>query len=181
MCSSDLKTGANVVSLKKGKEAKFTYKVKIPANSSLGKVWTNTANEGVLSTSVLETATHLRRGRLESMLKVLDVDGAVRRVRGGWRATGRPWVYDAERYARVEAARADEQGLMLAYEHLSAPQCRMAFLRGVLDDPDLEPAWRCGSCDLCGGLDLSPTASREEVAAARRSLDRVGVVVEPRR
>lgn len=137
--------------------------------------------EGVLSTSVLETATHLRRGRLESMLKVLDVDGAVRRVRGGWRATGRPWVYDAERYARVETARADEQGLMLAYEHLSAPQCRMAFLRGVLDDPDLEPAWRCGSCDLCGGLDLSPTASREEVAAARRSLDRVGVVVEPRR
>ena len=137
--------------------------------------------EGVLSTSVLETATHLRRGRLESMLKVLDVDGAVRRVRGGWRATGRPWVYDAERYARVEAARADEQGLMLAYEHLPAPQCRMAFLRGVLDDPDLEPAWRCGSCDLCGGLDLSPTASREEVAAARRSLDRVGVVVEPRR
>ena len=137
--------------------------------------------EGVLSTSVLETATHLRRGRLESMLKVLDVDGAVRRVRGGWRTTGRPWVYDAERYARVEAARADEQGLMLAYEHLSAPQCRMAFLRGVLDDPDLEPAWRCGSCDLCGGLDLSPTASREEVAAARRSLDRVGAVVEPRR
>ena len=57
--------------------------------------------EGVLSTSVLETATHLRRGRLESMLKVLDVDGAVRRVRGGWRATGRPWVYDAERYARL--------------------------------------------------------------------------------
>ena len=137
--------------------------------------------EGVLSTSVLETATHLRRGRLESMLKVLDVDGAVRRVRGGWRATGRPWVYDAERYARVEAARAEEQDLMLAYEHLPAPQCRMAFLRGVLDDPDLDPAWRCGSCDLCGGLDLSPTASREEVAAARRSLGRVGVVVEPRR
>ena len=137
--------------------------------------------EGVLSTSVLETSTHLRRGRLESMLKVLDVDGAVRRVRGGWRATGRPWVYDAERYARVEAARADEQDLMLAYERLPAPQCRMAFLRGVLDDPDLEPAWRCGSCDLCGGLDLSPATSREEVAAARRSLDRVGVVVEPRR
>ena len=39
--------------------------------------------EGVLSTSVLETATYLRRGRLESMLKILNVDGAVRRVRGG--------------------------------------------------------------------------------------------------
>ena len=32
-----------LVNLKKGKEAKFTYKVKIPANSSSGKVWTNTA------------------------------------------------------------------------------------------------------------------------------------------
>ena len=37
------KTGANVVSLKKGKEAKFTYKVKIPTDSPAGKVWTNTA------------------------------------------------------------------------------------------------------------------------------------------
>ena len=33
------------------------------------------------------------------MLKVLDVDGAVRRVRGGWEATGQPWAYDEERYA----------------------------------------------------------------------------------
>ena len=31
------------------------------------------------------------------MLKVLDVDGAVRRVRGGWVATGEPWTYDTER------------------------------------------------------------------------------------
>ena len=40
------------------------------------------------------------------MLKVLDVDGAVARVRGGWTATGTPWTYDAERYARVDEARA---------------------------------------------------------------------------
>ena len=52
----------------------------------------------------------------------------------------------------MEAARANEQDLMLAYEHLSAPQCRMAFLRGVLDDPDLEPAWCCGSCEGDGTL-----------------------------
>ena len=120
------------------------------------------AGGGAISTAVLETATSLRRSRLESMLKVLDVDGAVRRVRGGWESTGRPWSYDAQRYARVEAARRAEQEAMVAYERLGTDtgpgrttvSCRMAFLRSVLDDPLLEPGWRCGACDLCGGLDL---------------------------
>ena len=49
------------------------------------------------------------------MLKVLDVDGAVRRVKGGWEATGQPWTYDAERYARVAEAREREQHAMLDY------------------------------------------------------------------
>ena len=68
-----------------------------------------------LSAAVLETHVDLSRGRLESMLKVLDVDGAVRRVGGGWTATGQPWHYDAERYERVAAERAREQEAMLAY------------------------------------------------------------------
>ena len=51
-----------------------------------------------LSTAALEPHVTLRRTRLEMMLKVLDVDGAVRRVRGGWVATGEPWAYDADRY-----------------------------------------------------------------------------------
>src|ERR1035441_9121208 len=41
-----------------------------------------------LSTAALETRVDLSRGRLETMLKVLDVDGAVRRVSGGWTAAG---------------------------------------------------------------------------------------------
>ena len=49
------------------------------------------------------------------MLKVLDVDGAVRKVSGGWVATGQPWDYDAERYARVAAERHREQQAMLSY------------------------------------------------------------------
>ena len=43
-----------------------------------------------LSTPALEARVELRRSRLELMLKVLDVDGAVRRVAGGWVATGTP-------------------------------------------------------------------------------------------
>ena len=147
------------------------------------------AGGGAISTAVLETATSLRRSRLESMLKVLDVDGAVRRVRGGWESTGRPWSYDAQRYARVEAARRAEQEAMVAYERLgtgsgsgrTAMSCRMAFLRSELDDPLLEPGWRCGACDLCGGLDLPDAPDREQVGAARAALGRVGVELRARR
>ena len=147
------------------------------------------AGGGAISTAVLETATSLRRSRLESMLKVLDVDGAVRRVRGGWESTGRPWSYDTQRYARVEAARRAEQEAMVAYERLgtgsasgrTAMSCRMAFLRSELDDPLLEPGWRCGACDLCGGLDLPDAPDREQVGAARAALGRVGVELRARR
>ena len=147
------------------------------------------AGGGAMSTAVLETVTSLRRSRLESMLKVLDVDGAVRRVRGGWESTGQPWFYDAERYARVDAARRTEQEAMVAYERLgTAPApgqgsvlCRMAFLRSVLDDPLLEPGWRCGACDLCGGLDLSDAPDQEQVGAARQALGRAGIELRARR
>ena len=68
-----------------------------------------------LSTAALETRIDLTRSRLEMMLKVLDVDGAVRRVSGGWTATGQDWAYDADRYQRVAAERAREQQAMLGY------------------------------------------------------------------
>ena len=131
------------------------------------------------SVAALETAVDLRRGRLESMLKVLDVDGAVRRVQGGWVATGEPWVYDAERYARVAATRAAEQQTMLDYETTTG--CRMAFLRAVLDDPDLTEGWTCGRCDSCGGVELPAAPGADAVAAAREDLDRVGVEITARR
>ena len=99
-----------------------------------------------LSAGVLETHVDLSRGRLESMLKVLDVDGAVRRVGGGWTATGQPWHYDAERYERVAAERAREQEAMLAYQ--ATDGCRMEYLRRQLDDPAAAP---CGRCDNCTG------------------------------
>ncbi|OLO79736.1 RecQ family ATP-dependent DNA helicase [Actinomyces oris] len=147
------------------------------------------AGGGAISTAVLETATSLRRSRLKSMLKVLDVDGAVRRVRGGWESTGRPWRYDAQRYARVEDARRAEQEAMVAYERLGTDtgpgrttvSCRMAFLRSVLDDPLLEQGWRCGACDLCGGLDLPDAPDQEQLGAARAALGRVGVELRARR
>ncbi|MDQ6783211.1 MAG: DEAD/DEAH box helicase [Actinomycetota bacterium] len=100
-----------------------------------------------VSESVIEARVDLRRTRLTTMLKVLDVEGAARRVKGGWLRTTEPWAYDEGRYARVRAARTADQDLMVAYQR--SPGCRMAFLRGALDDPDLKPAWQCGRCDRC--------------------------------
>ncbi|WP_310529954.1 DEAD/DEAH box helicase [Nocardioides sp.] len=131
---------------------------------------------GSMSTVALETYVELSRNRLETLLKVLDVDGAVRRVQGGWVATGEPWSYDAERYARVAEARQREQDAMLTY--LDTTECRMRFLRSQLDDPE---AVDCGRCDNCGGLTLSAAVSDAAVAEAGEALSRPGVAIEPRK
>lgn len=129
-----------------------------------------------MSTATLETYVDLSRGRLETMLKVLDVDGAVRRVRGGWEATGQPWEYDAERHRRVRESRQRELQAMLDY--LATDRCRMRFLREQLDDPE---AADCGRCDNCGGLTLPTDISAGAVEAAGAQLARPGVAVEPRK
>ncbi|RJL34399.1 RecQ family ATP-dependent DNA helicase [Bailinhaonella thermotolerans] len=131
---------------------------------------------GPLSTAALETRVDLSRGRLEMMLKVLDVDGAVRRVRGGWESTGRPWHYDAERYARVAAERSAEQRAMLDY--IATRDCREEFLRRHLDDPGAVP---CGRCDNCKGDHRAAEASADSVRAAELRLRRPGVDIDPRR
>ncbi len=129
-----------------------------------------------LSTPALEARVDLRRSRLELMLKVLDVDGAVRRVQGGWLATGTPWRHDADRYTRVAAARVAEQDAMREYARTGA--CRMEFLRRCLDDPAAVP---CGRCDNCAGRFLPADVSAEALTAAQAHLGRVGVELTPRR
>ena len=129
-----------------------------------------------MSTAAIETHVDLSRGRLESMLKVLDVDGAVKRVSGGWAATGEPWTYDGERYQRVATERSREQQSMLDYQ--STGECRMQFLRRELDDPEAAP---CGRCDNCTGQSWSADVQQSGVQAAQDRLARPGVAVEPRK
>ena len=129
------------------------------------------------ATATLETRVDLGRTRLETLLKVLDVEGAVRRVRGGWLRADPSWVYDADRYARVAAVRVAEQRAMLDYER--TPGCRMVFLRSQLDDPaDPQP---CGRCDRCTGVGPAADIPEAALSAARERLSRPGVTLEPRR
>jgi ATP-dependent DNA helicase RecQ len=134
------------------------------------------AGGGVLSTPALETRVDLGRSRLEMMLKVLDVDGAVRRVKGGWEATGEPWTYDAERYTRIAAERRSEQEAMLGY--LTTTECREEYLRRRLDDDAARP---CGRCDNCTGTHRSADIADAAVEGARERLRRPGVELEARK
>ncbi len=128
-----------------------------------------------LSSAALEARVDLSRARLEMMLKVLDADGAARKVSGGWVATGAPWSYDADRYARVAAEREREQQAMLEYARTA--QCRMEYLRQQLDDPGAEP---CGRCDNCTGTRWPAAVSAAGAAAAQARLLRPGVDITPR-
>ncbi|MFB7249730.1 DEAD/DEAH box helicase [Microbacterium sp. NPDC056234] len=129
-----------------------------------------------VSTPALEAMVDIRRTPLELLLKVLDVDGAVRRVQGGWVATGEPWTYDAERYERIAAERIAEQQHMIEYERTDG--CRMEFLQRSLDDETAAP---CGRCDNCAGVWFPREIRKTATEAAAGSLDRVGIPVEPRK
>ena len=128
-----------------------------------------------LSTAALETQVDVRRTRLELLLKVLDVEGAVEKVQGGWTGTGQPWTYDAARYERVAEAREREQQLMLDYQRTQT--CRMAFLQQTLDDATAAP---CGRCDTCAGPWFPTDIPADAIDLALGQLARVGVPIEAR-
>lgn len=150
----------------------------MPAQQRADAVLHQLSTQQPLSSAKLEAAVDIRRSPLELLLKVLEVDGAVQRVRGGWLATGAPWHYDAERYANILQLRRDEQQAMLDYQRLGPGQCRMVFLATALDDNEASP---CGRCDTCAEPWYPQHIDHSAVAEARTSLDRVGVTIAPRK
>ena len=152
--------------------------VGLPAESLVQRVLDALDTRADRATSIvaLEAKVDLRRTRLETLLKVLDVDGAVERVDGGWIATGRPWVYDTERVARIKAARTAEADSMLAYAQ--GDSCLMAFLREALDDPEAEP---CGRCMVCRSTSDPVALDEVVVSEATRFLRDVEVPIDERK
>ena len=126
--------------------------------------------------SEIEREVNARRSRIEAMLKVLEVEGAVERVTKGWVRTRQPWEYDEERVERVTALRREEQAAMVAYAN--ATECRMAFLRRALDDPAAES---CGRCDICTATSWPVDLDRAVVAAAIQYLRASRFEIEPRK
>ncbi|KMO67997.1 ATP-dependent DNA helicase RecQ [Mycolicibacterium chlorophenolicum] len=158
---------------------RYFASVAFPAESLVRKVIRELDTDRPLSTAALEPLVDLNRSRLEMVLKVLDVDGAVRRVKGGWVGTGAPWEYDEARYRTLDEARRREQQAMLDYQ--ATQGCRMAFLRAQLDDPDLGADERCGRCDNCTGERYSADVDAAAAEDTRRTLMRPGVELSPRK
>jgi ATP-dependent DNA helicase RecQ len=129
-----------------------------------------------LSLRAVEAEVNVRHSRLEVMLKVLEVEGAVERVDGGWLRTKRAWAYDGERVERVTSARRAEQAAMRGYA--STADCRMEFLRTQLDDPEARP---CGLCDRCRSWSLDVPLDARLVADAAAFLRERPIELEPRK
>jgi ATP-dependent DNA helicase RecQ len=98
------------------------------------------------TTPELTAQVNLGRGRVEAMLKVLDVEGAVSRSGTRWVRVAGDWEYDADRYAKVTELRRREQATMASFG--ADGRCLMRALQEELDDPDPQD---CGRCSVCAG------------------------------
>lgn len=157
---------------------RYFASVAFPSEALVRKVIGELEMDRALSTAALEPLVDLNRSRLEMVLKVLDVDGAVRRVKGGWISTGESWSYDEERYRNLDAARQREQQAMRDYQ--STTECRMVFLRSQLDDPELD-GQGCGRCDNCAGAHYAADVDAGAASAVRDQLMRPGVELAARK
>jgi ATP-dependent DNA helicase RecQ len=134
------------------------------------------AADGPLSTGALMNDINLGKGRMELMLKQLEVEGALNKVRGGWERSRREWVYDEERITAVTAARRAEQKAMEVYG--TDGRCLMEALRTELDDPGAEP---CGRCSVCTQPKFAGKLHRKLSLQAIAMLRERPIEIEPRK
>jgi ATP-dependent DNA helicase RecQ len=132
------------------------------------------AGDSGRTTRELMAVVNLGMGRIEAMLKILDVEGAVVRAGTRWKhVPGADWSYDAERYALITALRRAEQQAMVAFG--SDGRCLMRVLQEELDDP--EPA-DCGRCAVCAGPRFDAPLDPALVEAAGRHLRSTAIELE---
>src|SRR3954469_21996406 len=124
----------------------FFIQQAFPPRELVGRVLERLDGSGATVRDLM-AEVNLGRGRVDALLKVLDVEGAVEREGSRWsRVPGSDWSYDAERYERVTALRRREQEAMAAFG--ADGRCLMRALQEELDDPDPTD---CGRCAVCAG------------------------------
>ena len=129
-----------------------------------------------MSTGDLLASFNVRPTQMESLLKNLEVDGAVERAGNRWLRTLGDWTFDHARVESVTDLRRTEQGQMLDY--VRTDRCRMQLLGFNLDDTTGEP---CGICDNCTGDSLAIPFDPATVQNAVDHLRRAGRAIEPRK
>lgn len=124
----------------------------------------------------IEHNVNMPRSRIEGLLKVLDVDGAVERAGSKYRRSLGKWSFDSARIEQVRRARLDEHEAMRRYA--TATSCRMTLIRRALDDPGSDP---CGRCDNCTGHRYEAQVAATEVARALTFMRNRPITFEPRK
>ena len=133
--------------------------------------------EDGLTTREISAGINLGLGRLEAMLKVLDVEGAVTRKGTKWLLVpDSGWRYEAERYRAVTELRRAEQAAMARFG--ADGRCLMRTLQEELDDPDPQD---CGRCSVCAGPRFDSAPDPELVRAAQAHLRSQPLSFEPKR
>ena len=133
------------------------------------------SDEGVTARELM-AEVNLGRGRIDALLKVLDVEGAIARTGSRFVAAGGDWSYDGERYARVTALRRSEQEAMAAFG--ADGRCLMRALQEELDDPLPQD---CGRCAVCTGAKYDAPLDPELVRAAALLLRSKPVLLETKK
>lgn len=155
--------------------------VSLPSAEVCHHVLSHLDPKSTMSIPRLETAVNMGRSRLSTLLNILDVQGAVRRTKGGYLRTTEGWEYNAELAERLRALRAEEADQMRQYP--AHPGCRLRYMRELLDDPEAEDCGRCDRCVVAAGG--TPTFSAEApavaLAEARDHLRKVDIAIDPRR
>ena len=162
---------ADVVLLRGGEDRRiqdFFIEQAFPARDRVKAVLDHlldVAPEGT-TTRELMTIVNLGAGRIDAMLKILDVEGAVRRDGTRWHAIpDSDWTYDAERYEAVTALRRAEQEAMANFG--TDGRCLMRVLQEELDDPAPQD---CGRCSVCTAPRFSQPPDPGLVELAQRHL-----------
>lgn len=124
----------------------------------------------------LERYVNLGRNRLSTLLNILEVDGAIERVSGGWIRTDHDWTYNHELVASLRELRRAESEQMLDWAGLST--CRLRYLRDSLDDVEADD---CGRCDRCTEHSWQRDPDPILAAKAQDLLRGSDLMIEPRK
>lgn len=131
---------------------------------------------GELSLQELTASVNLSQGRIQQVLKLLELEGAVGRERSRYFRTPNQFYLDLPHQESVTRRRRAELDRMKAF--VEQPGCLMEFIARELDDPH---ASSCGRCANCAG-DVVPRVVRPDlVRAAITFLRRDNQAIEPRR
>jgi ATP-dependent DNA helicase RecQ len=170
---------ADIVLLRGGEDRRiqdFFIEQAFPAREHVKAVLDDleTAGDSGRTTRELMAVVNLGMARIEAMLKILDVEGAVARAGTRWKLVAdADWSYDAERYALITALRRAEQRAMAGFG--TDGRCLMRVLQEELDDP--APA-DCGRCAVCAGPRFDGPLDPALVEAAGRHLRSTPVELE---